>query len=169
MKKLYPYFAFAGLIDVMIVAFFIQTLHMPKAAYQMPRLLLLALAILSTLMILEQLWKLRKGEPVKEKQDELETIMAEVAKAEQLTPEEQRNSNIRRAFFVGALTAYILTIKPLGYFIATPLYLFGTLVYLKSTKAYWAIAIAVGFTIFVYLLFVLFLNLPVPMGLLEFE
>ena len=169
MKKLYPYFAFAGLIDVMVVAFFIETLHMPKAAYQMPRLLLLALAILSTLMIVEQIWKLRRGAPVHEKKDELEAVMAEAAKAAELTPEEQRSSNIRRAFFVGALTVYILTIKPLGYFIATPLYLLATLLYLKSTKAYVAMAIAVGFTIFVYLLFVMFLNLPVPMGLLEFE
>jgi len=170
MKKLYPYFAFAALIDVMAVTFFIETLRMPKAAYQMPRLLITALVILSTLMIAEQVWKLRKGEPVKkQKDDELEKLMEEAAKAAELSPEEQRNSKIRRAFFVGALTAYIVTIKPLGYFIATPLYLLGTLIYLKSTKSYIALAIAVGFTIFVYLLFVLFLNLPVPMGLLEFE
>ena len=169
MKKLYQYFAFAALVDVMAVAFFIETLHMPKAAYQMPRLLIVALGILSTLMLVEQVWKLRKGEPVKKAKDELETLMAEAAKAEEMTPEELRNSRIRRIFFVGMLTAYIVTIKPLGYFIATPLYLLGTLLYLKSTKSYIALAIAVGFTIFVYLLFVMFLNLPVPMGLLEFE
>jgi hypothetical protein len=169
MKKLYPYVAFAGLIDVMALAFFIETLSMPKAAYQMPRLLILALAILSTLMVVEQVWKLRKGEPDNKKKDELEAVMAEAAKEVELTPEEKRSSRIRRVFFVATLTLYIVTIKPLGYFIATPLYLFGTLIYLKSTKAYISMTLAVGFTIFVYLLFVQFLNLPVPMGLLEFE
>lgn len=169
MKKLSQYFVFAGLIDVVAVVFFIQTLQMPKAAYQMPRLLIMALAILSTLMIVEQVWKLRKGETGRGKQNELEAVMAEAGQDVELTPEEDRSRKIRRAFFVGMLIAYIVTIKPLGYFIATPLYLFATLGYFKSTKWYVALTVAVGFTLFVYLLFVLFLHLPVPMGLLEFE
>ncbi len=62
--------------------------------------------------------------------------------------------------------AYVLTIIPLGYFIATPAFLIGSLLFLRSTKPHWILAIAVGFTGFVYLLFVLFLHMPVPMGLL---
>ncbi len=71
---------------------------MPKAAYQMPRLLILALAVLSTLMVVEQVWKLRKGEQSSKKKDELEAVMAEAAQEVELTPEEKRSSRIRRVF-----------------------------------------------------------------------
>jgi len=150
MKRLIPYLLFAGAIDFMAIVFYVDTLRMPKAAYQMPRIFIALVLLLSVLMIVEQAYLMRKA-----------------------SGEEDRNgpsgeiSPVRIAVFVVLIFAYIMTIKPLGYFIATPAFLVGSLVFLRSTKLPWIAAIAVGFTAFVYLLFVLFLHMPVPMGLLD--
>ena len=149
MKRLIPYLLFAGAIDFMAVVFYANTLRMPKAAYQMPRILIALVLLLSVLMIVEQLLQMRKPPSAANGN----SLPADI-------------SLIRIGVFVSLLFAYVLTITPLGYFIATPLFLLGTLGFLKSTKPHWIAAIAVGFTAFVYLLFVLFLHMPVPMGLL---
>ena len=150
MKKLVPYILFAGVIDLLAVVFYLDTLRMPKSAYQMPRILIVLVLILSTFMIGERVLQLRKAPPVAYN----DAVSGNV-------------SVLRIAVFVLLLFAYVMTIKPLGYFIATPAFLIGSLVFLRSTKLPWIMAIAVGFTGFVYLLFVLFLHMPVPMGLLE--
>ena len=149
MNRLAPYLLFAGAVDALAVVFYVNTLKMPKAAYQMPRILIALVLLLSVLMIAEQLLQMRKT-PSAENGN---TLPAEI-------------SPIRIGVFVSLILAYVLTIVPLGYFIATPVFLIGTLLFLRSTMLPWILAIAVGFTGFVYLLFVLFLHMPVPMGLL---
>lgn len=149
MKKLGPYLLFAAVLDLGAGIFYRDTLRMPKAAYQMPRILIGLILLLSLLMIAERVWQLRKeGSP------EEDAIFS------------GKINWLRMAGFVFLLLAYIVTIEPLGYFIATPAFLIATFGFLKSTKPHWIAAIAVGFTGFVYLLFVLFLHMPVPMGLL---
>ncbi len=54
MKRLIPHLLFAGAIDFMAVVFYVNTLRMPKAAYQMPRILIALVLLLSVLMIVEQ-------------------------------------------------------------------------------------------------------------------
>jgi len=105
--------------------------------------------LLSVLMIVEQFLLMRKTPSAENGND----IPVEI-------------SPIRIGVFVSLILAYVLTIVPLGYFIATPVFLIGSFLFLRSTKMHWILAIAVGFTAFVYLLFVLFLHMPVPMGLL---
>jgi cell division protein FtsW (lipid II flippase) len=81
--------------------------------------------------------------------------------------EEESKRKFTRVFvFIVLVSGYILTRERLGYFVVTPIYIIATYLYLRATKFYKMILIAVGFTLFVYLLFVLFLHLPVPMGLL---
>ncbi|MGK2907986.1 MAG: tripartite tricarboxylate transporter TctB family protein [Desulfuromonadales bacterium] len=164
MKKLGSYIAFAVALNCLTIVFFIDTLKMPKAAYQMPRLLIGVVALLSLLMVAEQVWLMRKGlnADLRDSPDDREAVVTATASA----PTE-RSSFIRIGVFVTALFLYVMTIETLGYFITTPLFLIGILSFLRSTKLPYAIAIAIGFTGFVYLLFVLFLNLPVPMGLLD--
>jgi hypothetical protein len=150
MKRLIPYLLFAAAMDFMAIVFYVDTLRMPKAAYQMPRIFIALVLLLSVLMIVEQLLQYRKTPPA----DSGMVPSAEI-------------SPTRVVVFVLMILGYILTIKPLGYFIATPAFLVGSLAFLRSTKLPWIAAIAVGFTGFVYLLFVLFLHMPVPMGLLD--
>lgn len=149
MNRLAPYLLFAGAVDSLAVVFYVNTLRMPKAAYQMPRILIALVLLLSVLMIVEQV-----------------VLMRKTPSADNGNPLPVEISPIRIGVFVSLILAYILTIVPLGYFIATPVFLIGSLLFLRSTKMYWILAIAVGFTVFVYLLFVLFLHMPVPMGLL---
>jgi putative tricarboxylic transport membrane protein len=158
MKKLVPYILFAAAVDALAIVFYVDTLRMPRAAYQMPRIFIALILLLSVLMIVEQALQLRKrsagidGNGPPENNDDLPS--------EEISP-------VRAAGFVLLIFGYIMTINPLGYFIATPSFLVATLLFLRSTKPQWIAAIAVGFTGFVYLLFVLFLHMPVPMGLLD--
>ena len=76
--------------------------------------------------------------------------------------------NVKRAtVFVAFIIAYILGINFIGYFIATPIYIFGAFMYLKSMNVRNTALVAVLFTTFVYLLFVSFLQLPIPLGPME--
>jgi putative tricarboxylic transport membrane protein len=149
MRKVFPYLLFAALIDALAIVFYMDTLHMPRAAYQMPRIFIVLILLLSVLMIVERIVVLRKR-PSDEKGD---------GASAKLSP-------VRIAGFILLIFGYIVTISPLGYFLATPGFLVATFLFLRSTKMRWIAAIAVGFTVFVYLLFVLFLHMPVPMGLL---
>ena len=158
MKKLVPYILFAVAVGVLGIIFYVDTLDMSKAAYQLPRLLIGLVMGLSVLMIIERVILLRKPAPA--------AAQPGTGDSNPAAPPEQR-SLLRIGVFVALLVAYVMTIKPLGYFISTPLFLCAALFFLRATRLLWIVLIAVSFTVFVYLLFVLFLNLPVPMGLME--
>ena len=73
----------------------------------------------------------------------------------------------KKTFLFGLMIAiYIFTMKPIGYFIMTPLFIIISYRFLKSTSWRNTILVSAGFTVFVYFVFVLFLKLPVPMGIL---
>ena len=160
MRKLIPYVLFAGVISFVAIIFYVDTLDMAKAAYQLPRLLIFSVLALLGLMIVERFVLLRKPAPLEESEQDT-TLTAKTG--EDHADEVSLN---RITVFIVLLIAYVLTIRPLGYFIATPLYLIGIMSYLRATKLSRIILVAFGFTGFVYLLFVLFLNLPVPMGIM---
>ena len=65
------------------------------------------------------------------------------------------------------LAAYIALTEKVGYFITTPVFMIVSYLYLKAAGLIKAVLITAAFMVFVYLLFVQFLNLPVPLGLLE--
>ncbi len=160
MRKLIPYALFAGVIGFVAIILYMDTLHMTKAAYQLPRLVIILVLALLILMIVERFIQIRKKTLIKESDEGPDPIGE---------PEEIIDgvvSPTRIAVFIVLLIAYVATIKPLGYFIATPLFLIGIMGYLRATSMFRIVLIAVGFTGFVYFLFVLFLNLPVPMGIL---
>ena len=69
-------------------------------------------------------------------------------------------------FFVIALSAvYVILIDIIGFFVTTAIYLFVTMVALKSSVK-WSIVVSILFPIFLYLIFVSFLKVPVPKGFL---
>ena len=69
-------------------------------------------------------------------------------------------------FFVIVLSAvYVVLIDIIGFFVTTAIYLFVTMVILKSNIK-WSIVVSIVFSIFLYLVFVSFLKVPVPRGFL---
>ena len=72
----------------------------------------------------------------------------------------------RQFFLIIALSAvYIVLIDIIGFFVTTAIYLFVTMVALKSSIK-WSIVVSILFPIFLYFLFVSFLKVPVPKGFL---
>lgn len=145
--------AFAGLSLLTALIFFISSLGLPEAAYQLPRILVYLIAALSAAMVWESFLIKRKEPP------EESSVPADRVKKSAVTKE--------LAIFILFVAVYVLALRPVGYFIMTPLFILASYRRLKSTRTRYAVLTAFGFTIFVYLLFVRFLHLPVPMGILS--
>ena len=81
--------------------------------------------------------------------------------------EDQFKGNLYGQFFlIMALSAvYVLLIDIIGFFVTTAIYLFVTMVTLKSSIK-WSIVVSILFPVFLYLIFVSFLKVPVPKGFL---
>ena len=81
--------------------------------------------------------------------------------------EDQFKGNLYGQFFlIMALSAvYVILIDIIGFFVTTAIYLFVTMVILKSNIK-WSIVVSIVFSIFLYLVFVSFLKVPVPRGFL---
>ena len=83
--------------------------------------------------------------------------------------EDKFKGNLYGQFFfviVMALSAvYVILIDIIGFFVTTAIYLFVTMVILKSNIK-WSIVVSIVFSIFLYLVFVSFLKVPVPRGFL---
>ena len=71
------------------------------------------------------------------------------------------------SLFLCFIIAYVVFMDILGYFIATPLFIVGTYMYLRALSVKNALLVAAGFCALVYGVFVKVLYLPVPLGLLE--
>lgn len=148
MSNLAKHIIAAVITLVFAIVFYINSLKLPREAASLPRILIGIIVLLTLGMLLEAVLKERKAK-----------------KASQEQPEEKEIIKHGRVFIFGLLIAiYITLIKPVGYFIVTPLFVIGALSYLKSTRFKAAVFVALGFTLFVYLLFVVFLELPIPLG-----
>ncbi len=145
-----------GIASIVAIIFsavlYLETLTMSRAAYQLPRILIVIIILLAMAMFAEEYYKSKK----KKSQGTEEAVVKQ--------PEDKYDKihYDRIAVFVGAITVYIFSIKILGYFIVTPLFIIGIFRYLKSVKMTTALIIAVGFTGFIYMLFIRFLHLPIP-------
>lgn len=137
--------------------FFIDTLDMVKAANELPRLLMFLVAALSAGMVIES-YKKNKKEALD---------AANSGTASQGKPAFDKSGFIRLSLFVALIAAYVFLLQPIGYFIVTPLFIVAAFLLLQATKLFVAVITGLGFSVFVYFLFVVFLHLPVPMGILS--
>ncbi len=137
--------------------FFIDTLDMVQAANELPRLLMILVVALSIGMVFESFTKSRK--------EALEGNASNEGAVER--PAFDKAGFVRLVLFVVFIAVYVLLLKPVGYFIVTPLFIVGAFLLLEATSLVVSILTSIGFSVFVYLLFVLFLHLPVPMGILS--
>ena len=97
----------------------------------------------------------------------INTFIIKPKNAEEDKGEDQFKGNLYgQFFFVIVLSAvYVVLIDIIGFFVTTAIYLFVTMVILKSNIK-WNIVVSIVFPIFLYLVFVLFLKVPVPRGFL---
>ena len=65
-----------------------------------------------------------------------------------------------------AALAYVLVLPTAGYLIATPLFL-GVMLWLLAIRGWMLLAVPLGFTVPVFLVFSLFLNVRLPTGVLD--
>ena len=97
----------------------------------------------------------------------INTFIIKPKNAEEEKGEDQFKGILYRQFFlIIALSAvYIVLIDIIGFFVTTAIYLFVTMVALKSSIK-WSIVVSILFPVFLYLIFVSFLKVPVPKGFL---
>ena len=97
----------------------------------------------------------------------INTFIIKPKNAEEDKEEDQFKGNLYGQFFlIMALSAvYVILIDIIGFFVTTAIYLFVTMVTLKSSVK-WSIVVSILFPIFLYLIFVSFLKVPVPRGFL---
>jgi uncharacterized membrane protein len=126
--------------------FYTNLTKLPEVAKRLPLILCVVIVLLSLMVMAQALYGKKKGNSkVENKNIDVKTVV----------------------LFTVVIALYVFTIKPIGYFIVTPIFLIFMLRYLKTGSWLKTMLIAGGFTLFVYLLFVLFLKLPVPLGILE--
>ena len=140
----------SGLTLILSIVLYVDSFNLPPAAASLPRALAWIIIVLSIAMFAEAWYKERKKAKVNQE-------------GNQETKEPIRI--FRVLVFASMIVLYVALIKPLGYFLVTPLFLIVGMAYLKATRLWKAVLIAFGFTLFCYLLFVMFLHLPIPMGL----
>ena len=97
----------------------------------------------------------------------INTFLIKPKNTEENKEEDQFKGNLYGQFFlVIALSAvYVILIDIIGFFVTTAIYLFVTMLALKSNIK-WSIVVSILFPIFLYLIFVSLLKVPVPRGFL---
>jgi len=138
----------AGLATTFALILLIDTSKMVFEGYLLPRMLGVIIILLALGMVYETWWCGKKTT----------SLDCEVS-----VPINKKNALV----FVGLTVAYILGINYIGYFIATPAFILIAFRFLKSMNNRNTALVAAGFTIFVYLVFVSFLQLPIPLGPME--
>lgn len=152
---------------VLTVVFYLQAQKLPSMAKRLPGLLIWIVAILAILMLVEELIKKRKAK--KQRDDDLQNehqahslldeLHSEIADDEIKEPIHWRVL----IFFSVAVVAYVLLIPWLGYLLSTVAFMAGVLIVSGASKWLLATSVGVGFTFFIWVVFVWFLRLPAPL------
>ena len=156
-----PYILVALSAWALSILFYTTSLTMPPAAYHMPQILAVFVSVLAVLMVADVfLFKRRK-------QNEEAADATVETKAPYIGGFFDGMNVPRTGVFMAMVVLYILLLESVGYFIMTPLFLFGTLSLLRGTRPWIILAISLVAPMIVYSIFVTFLDLPMPMGLMK--
>lgn len=138
-----------GSIYGVCALFFALTLDLPEEAQTYPRCLIYALAALNTLYIVRAIISLRKEASIRND-----------------FPEIFKDFLPKQFFFVVAgCIGYMVLLYVVGFYLASALYLVGSMLYLKVPKLHILASVSV-LAVMVYAVFTLFLKVPLPLGLL---
>jgi uncharacterized membrane protein len=130
--------------------FFYQSGTLPGGAALLPKLIAGLVALFSAMMIAQAY---RSGGAEKSGGRDETSPMINVKRA---------------ACFTAMIAVYIYLIPIVGFFVMTPVYITLSYMYLKAANFAAALLISAGFSAFIYALFVWFLKLPVPLGIMEY-
>lgn len=151
MKGLTKFIIAAVVAIVFSIVFYLNTFKLTRAGYLMPRILIVIIILLSVAMVVEAYFKEKRELKVS-------------AESSEENEDTAKTNYVRVIVFTLLIALYIYSIKPIGYFIATPIYVIAAYLYLKATSFKYILLVSLGFTAFVYVLFVVFLKLPIPLG-----
>ena len=129
--------------------FIVQSFKLTDSSALMPRILAGLIILLSAIMVAQGVIARRR--------------MIKVGQQENIPPV---NVPLVTLFLI-FIVVYVVLIDVIGYFVATPLFIIGTYLFLKAMQPRNAVLVAAGFCVLVYGVFVKVLHLPVPLGLLE--
>ena len=137
-----------AVIYAVCLLFFVLTLGLPDAARTYPLCLSTALAGLNTLYLVRMLISLRRT-----------GIIADVATV--FADFQPRQF----ALVAGGCVLYMVLLKVVGFYLSSGLYLVGSMLALRVPHKHIALTIAV-LALMIYVVFTLFLKVPLPAGLL---
>lgn len=142
-------FGVISVIYVIALVFFVMTLDLPEETRTYPLGLIVALALLNTLYMVHQVWKWLKTRHI---ENDIHILFKDFQPKQFL-------------FVLVGCVVYLVMMYYLGYYISIVVYLLGTLLFLKVPK--WQIALTtVGLMVLIFGVFTLFLNVPLPHGVL---
>ncbi len=131
--------------------FYFEAQGYPAAAGQLPALVASVVAGLSLLISVEAVWARRR---------EAAQGPAPVTGTAQLP---NLKGILRATVFASMIVAYVWSIEQIGYLIATPLYLLSSFLLFRVLRPSLAILVTALIVAVVYLVFVVLLNLPLPL------
>jgi len=139
---------FLGVIIAICIWLYSVAENFPEATRRYPQFILIAAVVLALIEIISK------------------TVKS--SKSERQEPVEKKSSVVLvRVLTVAAICImYVLLVDIFGFFSSTALFSFSLMYYLGVRKPVTLIAVAAGLNIGVYLLFVTFLRISMPQGLL---
>ncbi len=142
-------FAVVGFIYLFVLFFGYQTSQLPEEAQSYPSFLLASVFVLNSIYLAVSIWRFKVK---KEFKDDLAHLY---------------DGFIPKQFFSIAAGAviYVALIYWLGYYIASILYMCVALA-LLHVKAKWIAVVIVSLLVVIWLVFTLFLKVPLPTGIL---
>ncbi len=143
---------FAAAMTVISAAFLVQSFLYPAESSQFPRFLMMLQTVFCLVLLAKALRQPKK---------ENETKNVQGGKGKSLIAE----LKVPLQIFV-ASSGYLLAIDALGYFVASSIFLSGTMFWFGARKPIVIIGATAGFLLTVYALFVLFIGVRLPQGLL---
>lgn len=142
-------FAVVGFIYLFVLFFAYQTSQLPEEAQSYPTFLLASVFALNSIYLAVSIWRFKAK---KEFKDDLAHLY---------------DGFIPKQFFSIAAGAviYVALIHWFGYYIASVLYMCVALALLR-VKAKWIAVVIVSLLVVIWLVFTLFLRVPLPTGIL---
>lgn len=138
---------FSSVVTLLTVGLLIRAFLYPRDSSQFPRFLMV-LQLLFSLLLLVRALRIP-------------------ATASSFKPKNQAFKSLAVPFQVFVSTSlYLIMIDFLGYFVATALFLCGTMFWFGTRKLLVVLSVTAGFMLVIYALFVLFIGVRLPTGIL---
>lgn len=156
----------AAVLSILLAGVFIvDSFKLTANSAMVPRILAGLIIVLALLSVIESYYRNKHHLANKVRVDQPHED--ELIELEQLQGSESPIRIKCAIVFVLFVGIYIFLLDKVGYFIMTPAFVIVSYLFLKSLSWWKASAIAIVFTLFIYAVFVVFLKIPIPMGIMR--